>query len=48
MTNTLSSWVTVALPTGGRVTVYGTPDTWPEWVWEMIGAEAEERSEGDE
>lgn len=30
----LSSWVTVELPTGGTVTVYGTPETWPEWVKE--------------
>jgi hypothetical protein len=36
MTDTLSSWVTVALPTGGTVTIYGKPESWPEWVKEMV------------
>jgi len=31
----LSSWVTIELPTGGTVTVYGRFKTWPEWVKDM-------------
>jgi hypothetical protein len=38
MTDTahLSSWITVALPTGGTVMVYGEPESWPEWMKEMM------------
>jgi hypothetical protein len=36
MTDTLSSWVTVALPTGGTMTIYGEPQSWPEWMKEMM------------
>jgi hypothetical protein len=41
MTTDLSSWITVALPTGGTVTIYGGPESWPAWVWEMMRDEGE-------
>lgn len=37
----LSSWVIVALPGGGTVTVYGEPEAWPVWVWGMAGLDGE-------
>lgn len=36
MSANLSFWVTVEMPQGGTVTVYGKPETWPEWIWKLV------------